>query len=132
MNRTGLSQAARKLAEQLVAFEATQSVSDEDRMATCRVCEKLRRPLSLLTGPAGFTSLLARALTLAQRDAPVLDKVRVTATGALDGLFGEAAQASPTLVAHLLELLTKFIGESFTLRLLQDIWPDFRFPSLNS
>lgn len=128
MNRTGLSRAAKELADRLVAFEAIQPVSDEDRMATCRVCEKLRRPLSRLMGPAGFSSLLSRALTLAQRDAPALDRVRVTTTGALEGLLDEAAQASSALVAYLIELLTTFIGESLTLRLLQDIWPDFPVP----
>ena len=86
MNRTGTSQAARELADRLVAFEATQPVSYEDRIATCRVCEKLRRPLSHLTGPAGFSSLLGRALTLAQRKVPALGKVQVTNTGALEGL----------------------------------------------
>lgn len=128
MSRTGASQAARELADRLVAFEATQPVSDEDRMATCRVCEKLRRPLSHLTGPAGFSSLLSRSLTLAQGDAPVLREVRVTEDGALEGLEGEAAQASATLVAQLLELLITFVGESLTLRLLHDVWPDLPAP----
>ena len=125
MNRIGSRQAARDQAEWLVAFEAgSREVLGEDRLATCRVCEKLRRPLSHLTGPAGFSSLLTRALTLAQREAPALSGVRVTSTGTLEGLSGEAAQASTTLIAHLLELLTTFIGESLTLRLLHDIWPE--------
>lgn len=128
MNRIEVSQAAKELADRLVAFEATQPVSEGDRIATCRVCERLRRPLSHLTGPAGYSSLLSRALTLAQRDAPVLRQVRVTENGDLDGLEDEAAQASATLVAQLIELLITFIGESLTLRLLQDIWPDFPVP----
>ncbi len=129
MNRSAAGQVARELAERLVAFEGyVDPLCEEDRVATCRVCEKLRRPLSHLAGPAGYSSLLARALTLAQREAPVLDDVRVTATGTLEGLEGEAAQASVTLIAHLIELLTTFIGESLTLRLLRDIWPDLPVP----
>ncbi len=125
MNRAGIRQAARDVADWLVAFEAgTSDILSEDRFATCRVCEKLRRPLSHLTGPAGYSSLLTRSLTLAQREAPVLRTVRVTESGALEGLSGEAAAACATLVAYLIELLTTFIGESLTLRLLHDIWPE--------
>ena len=128
MKRSTASREARELAERLVAFEATsQEVSDEDRFARCRVCEKLRHPLSHLTGPAGFRSLFTRALTRAQSEAPILGGVRVTETGALEGLDREAAV---TLVAHLIELLTIFIGESLTLRLLHDVWPDL--PTLES
>ena len=133
MNRDGTRQTARALAEWLVAAEAGSSkVLDEDRLVTCRVCEKLRRPLSHLTGPAGFSSLLARALTLAQRENPALAGVRVTPTGSLEGLVGEAAEACPTLIAHLIELLTTFIGASLTLRLLHDIWPDLPISEPNS
>ena len=125
MTRAGSKQAARDLAEWLVAFEAgTSEILSEDRLATCRVCEKLRRPLSHLTGVAGFSSLLARALTLAQREDAALIGVRVTPDGTLDGLSGEAAKGITTLIANLIELLTTFIGESLTLRLLHDIWPD--------
>ena len=115
MNRAETRQASRDLAAWLVAFEAgTSDVLSEDRLATCRVCEKLRRPLSHLTGPAGFSSLLARALTVAQREDPALAAVTVTPTGALEGLSGEAVQSCTTLIAHLIELLTTFIGESLT------------------
>lgn len=130
MNRVRIRQATRDLAEWLITFEASATdVLDEDRSATCRACERMRRPLSHLTGPAGFRSLLTRALTLAQRDAPALNAVRVTDSGALEGLLGEAALASATLVAHLIELLTTFIGETLTLRLLHDIWPDLPVPT---
>jgi hypothetical protein len=40
------------------------------------------------------------------------------------GLEGAAAQASSILVAHLIMLLMTFIGESLTLTLLRDIWPE--------
>ncbi len=125
MSRSGTRQTACDVAEWLIAFEAGSSdVLMEDRLATCRVCEKLRRPLHHLTGAAGFSSLLTRALTLAQREDSALAGVRVTPAGTLDGMSGEAASACTTLIAHLIELLTTFIGESLTLRLLHDIWPD--------
>ena len=123
----------RDLAERLVAFEAAETtISPADSVATCRVCEKLRRPLSALTGAAGFSSLLARALTLAKRECPALGAVGVNPDGSLDGLVGEAARASSVLVAHLLDLLATFIGETLTMRLLHDVWPDLPGPDPNS
>ncbi len=113
MSQTGIKSETRELAEQLVALEAgSQSVSGADRFATCRVCEKLRRPLVTLTGTAGFSSLLARALTLAQRESPALSEVQVKQDGSLEGLEGDAAQAHPILVGYLLSLLITFIGEN--------------------
>ena len=133
MSQPGIKSETRALAERLVALEAgSKSVSTADRLATCRVCEKLRRPLVTLTGTAGFSSLLARALTLAKREAPELSAVQVKPDGSLEGLEGEAAQAHAVLVGYLLGLLITFIGETLTMRLLQDVWPDLPGPDLNS
>jgi len=126
MNISDISPETRQLAERLVAFEASaKQTSDDDPRATCRVCEKLRQPLVTLTGTAGYISLLSRALTLAKREAPALSAVDVRSDGSLGGLEDEAAVAHTVLVAYLLGLLTTFIGKDLTMRLVQDIWPDF-------
>jgi hypothetical protein len=123
---SSISPETRALAERLVAFEAAvQQTADDDAMATCRVCEKLRDPLITLTGTAGYCSLLSRALTLAKREAAVLHAVEVQPDGSLNGLKGEAAKSHPIVVAHLLGLLVTFIGEDLTMRLVDDIWPNF-------
>ena len=96
----------------------------EDIDVVSRVCDKLRRPLTALAGVAGFRSLLARALTLAKQESPVLSSLEVKPDGSLQGLNGEAAQAGAVLIAHLLGLMITFIGESITLRLLHDVWLD--------
>ncbi len=133
MNRLDVSLAIRDLAERLVAFEdAETTVSDADSVATCRVCEKLRRPLSMLAGTAGFSSLLTRSLTLAKREAPALSSVRVNPDGTIEGLVDEAARSKSVLIAHLLALLITFIGEALTMQLLQDVWPEFPGSNLNS
>lgn len=133
MIQSGIKSETRELAEKLVALEAaSQSISTSDRLATCRVCEKLRRPLVMLTGTAGYSSLLSRALTLAKRESPILNAVQVRPDGSLEGLEGEAAQAHPMLVGYLLSLLITFIGETLTMRLLHDIWPDLPGLDLNS
>lgn len=133
MSQTGIQFETRELAEQLVAFEArSQAPFEVDGLERCRVCEKLRGPLVTLTGTAGFSSLLSRALTLAKREEPALSSVRVKLDGSLEGIEGKAAQAHPVLVAHLLSLLITFIGETLTMRLLHDVWPDLPEPGLNS
>ena len=125
MNRTGVSFETRELADWLVAFEeaAARSLHD-DAHATCRVCEKLRRPLSVLAGTAGFRSLFARALTLAKREVPALSVVQVNADGSLEGFSGDITKANGVLIAQLLGLLTTFIGAALMMRLLHAIWPD--------
>ena len=123
MIRSADTQTTRELAQRLLAYEGAEtSPSTADMHAVCRVCDKLRRPLTTLAGAPGFRSLLARALTLAKRESPVLGAWEVKSDGSLQGLNGEAAQSGAVLIAHLLGLMITFIGESLTLRLLHDVW----------
>ena len=130
-----VNQELRDFAERLFADEAVVS-SESGVPAAFLVCEKLRRPLTTLAGGAGFHSLLLRALTLAKREAPSLDAVQLTADGSLeDGdiephLDNRDAEAGTLLIAHVIGLLVTFIGESLTLRLIKDVWPDESFNSL--
>jgi len=101
-----------------------------DTQAVCRVCDNLRRPLSTLAGAAGFRSLLARALTMAKRESPALGGWEVKEDGALEVLNGEVTPSGAVLIAHLVGLMITFIGESLTLRLLHDVWPDLPDPEL--
>jgi hypothetical protein len=131
MNQLRVSSNIKQLAERLVAFEAAAQGRSEDHLhATCGVCEKLRRPLITLAGTAGFTSVLSRALTLAQREVPALRVAQVRPDGSVEGLSGDTSEAQSILVAYLLNLLLTFIGEVLTMRLLTDIWPDV--PGLES
>jgi hypothetical protein len=124
MSRDDINPDTRALAERLIKYEAETAPAVEDTAHTCRVCEKVRRPITSLAGTAGFASLLGRALTLAKREAPALSAVQVAPDGSLEGLSGEAAEANPVLVSFLLTLLFTFIRENLTIRLLYDIWPD--------
>ncbi len=125
MTATAINPVTRQLADRLVAIESEAlTVASEDRIATCRVCERLRRSLSHLVGITGFSLLMQRALSLAQRESQALIGVEVMADGSLAGLEGASGEASPILVAHLTHLLMSFIGEGLTLTLLQDIWPE--------
>jgi hypothetical protein len=125
MARSADTPTTRELAQRLLAYEEVGTrPTTADMDAVCRVCDKLRRPLTTLAGAAGFRSLLARALTLAKQESPVLGAWEVKSDGSLQGLNGEAAQSGAVLIAHLLGLMITFIGESLTLRLLGDVWLD--------
>lgn len=131
MMRSADAPTTRELAQRLVAYEWVETTSaTADTHAVCRVCDKLRRPITTLAGAAGFRSLLARALTLAKQESPVLGAWEVQADGSLQGLNGEAAQSGDVLIAHLIGLLITFVGESLTLRLLHDVWLDLPGPEV--
>jgi hypothetical protein len=133
MTRSADAPTTRELAQRLLAFEAVEAATtNADTHATGRVCDKLRRPLITLAGAAGFRSLLARALTLAKKETPLLGAWEVNPDGSLQGLIGESAQSGSVLIAHLLGLMITFIGESLTLRLLHDVWPDLPGSEINS
>jgi hypothetical protein len=125
MMRSADTPTTRELARRLLAYEAAEAgTAKADMQAVCRVCDKLRRPLTTLAGTAGFRSLLARALTLAKQESPLLAAWEVKADGSLQGLNGEAMQSGAVLIAQLIGLMITFIGESLTLRLLHDVWLD--------
>jgi hypothetical protein len=134
---TLVSPQIREFAEQLFADEAATATRSEANVPVAfRVCEKLRRPLTTLAGAAGFHSLLLRALTLAKREAPSLGALQVNAAGSLEdaepNLYNHDAEGGALLVAHLIGLLFTFIGETLTLRLMHDVWPNASFNTLTA
>ena len=130
---TIVSPPIQELARRILAVEAARAKATETQIdEAVQVSEKLQVPLSRLTGPAGFLSLLSRALVLAKADVPSLKVVQVRPDGSLAGFdqikhdkdTEELEMGGVVLVAHLLGLLATFIGESLTLRLARDAWPD--------
>lgn len=117
-----------ELARWLLNREGGANHATAETSATIRVSEKLRRPLSILTGAIGFAALQARALALAKVQLKCLKIVSVKNDGSLDGLGGleghEAINAGTMLIAQLLALLRTFIGENLMLRLVRDVWPE--------
>jgi hypothetical protein len=115
----------RELAQWLLAYEFSEAkAANADALGASRVCDQLRRPLTTLAGAAGFRSLLARALILAQQECPAFGAWAVKPDGSLESLNGETEQSGSVLIAHLIGLMITLIGESFTLRLLHDVWRD--------
>jgi hypothetical protein len=125
------SSSMRALARRLLA--ASQTAPGSHVHEAVAVSERLRISLAKFAGDAGFASLLRRALVLASGDVPSLQSVKIGADGRLDGFEQLAAdtgtgalgdEAAVAITAHLLGLLVTFIGESLTLRLLRESWPD--------
>ena len=121
----------RDLARRLLA--ASQTASGPHVDAAVLVSEKLRISLTEFAGAAGFASLVRRALALAREEVPSLQSVKIGADGRMEGFELIVAGAGPAsargeaaiaITAHLLELLVTFIGESLTLRLVREAWPD--------
>jgi hypothetical protein len=120
------------LAQRLLAYEAAADTSSAPtEAAILRVYEKLRQSLNALMGVAGFQSLASRALALASSEAPSLSRVQITADGYPQGIDKfdplddyQDSEDGVILIAHLLALLSTFIGDALTLRLLHDAWPD--------
>lgn len=123
-------QKTRDLARSLVASEAeANSASLQTEPASLRVYEKLRRQLGAPVGVGGFQMLASRALALAKSESPRLSALQVTANGGLRGLgetefqvdVDEGGEAGIILIAHLLGLFLIFLGETTTLRLIEDL-----------
>lgn len=98
-----------------------------------RAYARLHEQLAGLIGRAGFATLFARALRLAQGEHPTLAGLAVD-DGAAAGLRGVrevaaghdpavAADALATVLAHFIWLLVTFIGEGLSMRLLRENWP---------
>jgi hypothetical protein len=123
----------RDWARQLLDYEtAVGATSMPVESAGACVYEKLRRSLCELAGVAGFHSLASRALMLATSNTPSLSAVQIAADGSLQGLNDaeppadnhHVREGDVVLIAQLLKLLLIFIGQSLTLSLVRDVWPD--------
>jgi hypothetical protein len=123
----------RNLAKRLLHHETDGKESSQPKTPPdFDVFEKLRPHLAILMGNGGYRALLARALALADVEAPGLRAVRVKSDGSLEGWEAVEGQAGPdellegkvVLLGQLLGLLVAFIGENLMLHLVRDIWPE--------
>jgi hypothetical protein len=134
-----MSPAAQVLARRVLRHEAGGRAEPAALAeAAERADARLRERLASLIGQTGYTTLVARAVRLAQAEVPALERVSVDAlaTGAEGALHGvrEFARASgdtgaaeaglSAILAHVIGLLITFIGEDLALRLIRDAWPE--------
>jgi hypothetical protein len=123
-------QKLRVYAERLIAYELSRNASSKPNpTAAFVVIEKLSPQFGALMGAAGFRALLSRSLVLANAEVAWLRELHIREDGSFEGLDELEAQANPeeiaaggiVLLARLLGLLTTFIGEDLTLRLLSNV-----------
>lgn len=83
--------------------------------------------LGKLIGSNGLDALVARALRMARASEPTLIEVTAAPGGQLAGLPSDLLvreRGLTLLLAHVFELLMRFIGEDLAIRLIRDAWPD--------
>ena len=85
--------------------------------------EKLRLLIIRFSGSDGFTALLRRAFALVRQKDPSLKALTLKGDGSIASFEGISSETSLALIAHLLDLMSLFIGPSLTLTLLHDVWP---------
>lgn len=127
-----LTMAERNLARKLLEYEANQSSDIKDISgAEERATAKLRLHLARLIGMEGYLALLIRALALAAVEVSWLANLEVTPNGLLKEREKSAkahnideTEGYVTFMGHIIGLLFIFIGETLTLRLLYEVWPE--------
>ena len=116
--------AMKELAQRLIAFEEASDLgSNPGPNAAFRTLIKLRLLLVRFSGLDGFAALMRRAITLSRIENPSLEGCTLGKDGSIESLEEISVEAGLSLAAQLLDLMTTFIGEALTLRLLADIWP---------
>jgi hypothetical protein len=96
-------------------------------------CGELFVVLETAMGPAGLQALIGRAIQITARDYPWLTAVKpgTAADCPLSGLteaaekvgVDEAMEGYASLLASVVSLLIRFIGEDLTLRFVRHAWP---------
>jgi hypothetical protein len=122
-----------RAARTLVAAEIGEAATSAEVAAgTERACEKLHRHLARVIGDAGMRALFGRSLSLGRREfpwLPVQDGVSVDQPwrqlcSHLEAQPPEVGlDASVHVIATLVGLVARFIGDGLTLRLLGEVCP---------
>jgi hypothetical protein len=123
-----------ELARRLIGHE-TDGSSDPAAFtaAADTVCRAMGDYLKDLVGPRGVVALMARALSLAKREHPLLASVTLGTgpstrfSGLAEALASvsaeDAAAASSSILAHLLGLLILLLGNELGLQPVRKLWP---------
>ena len=130
----------RHFAKQLIAYEAEANPQSVDgNPIAFSVIDKLSPHFITLMGNYGFQVMLERALAQAGKEVTWLRKISVNS----EGLFHQLSELKEPMaveiifegkvvfIAYVLEQLITFLGESFTLRMLRDVWPKVSNKDLN-
>ena len=122
-----------RAARTLVAAEVGEAVTPAQlAVGAERACEKLHRHLARVIGDVGVRALFSRSLSLSTIAFPWLpapEGVQVDApwrhlcTQLETQPLATGLEASVHVIATLIGLVARFIGDGLTLRLLGEVWP---------
>jgi len=126
---TQRSAAATEVARRLWQRAVGDSNTPEDvAVAATRMCTELRVGLTRWVGAMGYRALIDRALLLARAEHPALGSLSchgeaepVTTAAVRAHSAAEVATGMVALVAALVELLGRIIGEEMAVRLVEQI-----------
>ena len=130
----------RHFAKQLIAYEAeSDPQSAHEGPIAFSVIDKLSPHFITLMGNYGFQVMLERALAQAGKEVTWLGKISVNHEGPFcqlselkEPMAAEIIfEGKVVFIAYVLEQLITFLGESFTLRMLRDVWPKVSSKDLN-
>ena len=130
----------RHFAKQLIAYEAeSDPQSAHEGPIAFSVIDKLSPHFITLMGNYGFQVMLERALAQAGKEVTWLRKISVNHEGPFcqlselkEPMAAEIIfEGKVVFIAYVLEQLITFLGESFTLRMLRDVWPKVSSKDLN-
>jgi hypothetical protein len=121
---------ARQLARRLINSRRSERTgADSAARAAASACDQLYRELSRWVGPDGCHALFTRALAQARTEYPALEQIQLHARSEpyIDGVaativaHGDAAtaEALESMLAHLVELLGRLIGDDMAMKLIE-------------
>jgi hypothetical protein len=120
---------AARLARRILSFEDEPPGVGAIRIPTNgeQIFQRLRDRLQRLIGPGGFEALVSRSLFLARQVLGAASFASLSTEGTVVVAATTRAEAEAfwtELLSQFIGLLTNFIGEDLTLRLLHEVWPD--------
>jgi hypothetical protein len=137
---TAVSAVAAEAARQLWAHEGLDAGAPEEMAAAAeRGCARLRAGLTSWIGSDGYRALVDRALEQARAGHPALAGLQcqagdVQGVAALVGAHGaaEVRESILALVALLIDLLSRVIGEEMAVRLVEQAWAGSARPAASA
>jgi hypothetical protein len=135
-----VSAAATKAARQLWAHQGLEASAPKEMAAAAEQgCARLRAGLTRWIGSDGYRALVDRALQQARLGHPALAGLQceagdVQGVAAVVGVYGaaEVRESILALVALLIDLLSRVIGEEMAIRLVEQAWAGSARPTASA
>jgi hypothetical protein len=137
---TQVSAVASEVARQLWAREGLDAGAPEEMAAAAELgCARLRAGLIRWIGSDGYRALVDRALEQVRAGHPALAGLQcqagdVQGVAAIVGVYGaaEVREGILALVALLIDLLSRVIGEEIAVRLVEQAWAGSARPTVSA